>query len=48
MKYSYKITDEQTGKVVATGQANTTMEVVKEYKLAYESAKHLKASFVEL
>lgn len=48
MKYSYKITDSNTGKVVASGQCRTTLEIVKEFRLAYQSQQHLKASFIEL
>jgi hypothetical protein len=48
MKYSYKIVDKNTDKEVAVGQANSTLEVVKEFKLAYESQQHLKAVFNEL
>lgn len=48
MKYAYKIIDKTTDEVVASGESNSIRDVTSEYRLAYESGKHLRASFVEL
>ena len=48
MKYSYEIVDKDSGEVVASGQTNSTLEVIKQYKLAYPSQQHIKAVFAEL
>lgn len=38
----FKLVDKNTDSVVWAGEAKTSLELVKRFKLAYESQQHLK------